>query len=330
MRRSHRPDPRSSVIGLARARRRPVVPDRPARCPTSADPRPSASGDVVETKLGLDLQGGFRGEYQALPKTRRPAAPGRGDLADIRDIIENRVNATGVAEPIVRPRAATASSSRCRASRTSRTIRRLVGQTGRLDFVPLPSRRTGPSRPGPQQAVQGQPLPTRGAAAVQRRPVASATIGSDQTGAPGGRLHAQVRGRPPLRATTRPTTSTSSSRSCSTASSSRRRSSRARSPAAGPDRRRHRRLHAGRGEPASSRSCKFGSLPFPIEELSNEQVSATLGASSCSQSLLAGAIGIALVIAVHARPLPAAGRGRRHRADLLRARRASRSSGSSR
>jgi preprotein translocase subunit SecD len=42
---------------------------------------------------------------------------------------------------------------------------------------------------------------------------------------------------------------------------------------------------------------KFGSLPFPIEELSSEQISATLGETFLNQSLLAGLIGIALVMA---------------------------------
>ena len=41
---------------------------------------------------------------------------------------------------------------------------------------------------------------------------------------------------------------------------------------------------------------KFGSLPFPITELSSEQISATLGSQFLDQSLLAGLIGIALVI----------------------------------
>jgi preprotein translocase subunit SecD len=41
---------------------------------------------------------------------------------------------------------------------------------------------------------------------------------------------------------------------------------------------------------------KFGSLPFPIKELSSEQISATLGEQFLNQSLLAGAIGISLVI----------------------------------
>ncbi len=41
---------------------------------------------------------------------------------------------------------------------------------------------------------------------------------------------------------------------------------------------------------------KFGSLPFPITELSSEQISATLGDKFLSQSVLAGFLGIAMVI----------------------------------
>src|SRR5690606_6512841 len=42
---------------------------------------------------------------------------------------------------------------------------------------------------------------------------------------------------------------------------------------------------------------KFGSLPFPVEEISAQTISATLGREFLAQSVLAGAIGIALVIA---------------------------------
>src|SRR5207244_8081129 len=41
---------------------------------------------------------------------------------------------------------------------------------------------------------------------------------------------------------------------------------------------------------------QYGSLPFPIVELSNDAISATLGQQFLSQSLMAGAIGIGLVI----------------------------------
>jgi preprotein translocase subunit SecD len=53
----------------------------------------------VETKLGLDLQGGLRVEYQALPADGQ--VPTAQDMADIRTIIERRVNASGVSEPLV-------------------------------------------------------------------------------------------------------------------------------------------------------------------------------------------------------------------------------------
>ena len=54
---------------------------------------------LVETKLGLDLEGGLRVEYQALPKDG--VQPSREALGVIKDIIERRVNTTGVSEPVV-------------------------------------------------------------------------------------------------------------------------------------------------------------------------------------------------------------------------------------
>jgi preprotein translocase subunit SecD len=56
-------------------------------------------GRLVETKLGLDLQGGLRVEYQAQQVGDK--IPGPADLAVIRQIIEARVNSTGVSEPLI-------------------------------------------------------------------------------------------------------------------------------------------------------------------------------------------------------------------------------------
>ena len=44
----------------------------------------------IVTKLGLDLEGGLRVEYQALPVEGK--SPGAGDMAIIKDIVERRVN----------------------------------------------------------------------------------------------------------------------------------------------------------------------------------------------------------------------------------------------
>ena len=120
----------------------------------------SPSGSrLIETKLGLDLSGGLRVEYQAQPVEGRTPSP--ADMAIIKDIVERRVNQTGVSEPVV----VTQGSDRVVVELPGVTdpdaVRRLVGQTGRLDFVPL-GQTPGPGGPGPRpQAVP---------AAVQRRP----------------------------------------------------------------------------------------------------------------------------------------------------------------
>ena len=111
----------------------PAIGDRAGRRPGG-----------VETKLGLDLQGGLRVEYQALPKDgRRPARR----LGVIKDIIERRVNATGVSEPVVVVQGNDRVVIELPGVADADSVRRLVGQTGRLDFVPL-RRTTGDRRPG--------------------------------------------------------------------------------------------------------------------------------------------------------------------------------------
>src|SRR5689334_9762863 len=91
------------------------------------------SGQPIETKLGLDLQGGLRVEYQAQQvgdKIPRPE-----DLEVIRQIIENRVNATGVSEPVVTTQGSDRIVIELPGVSDPDANRRLVGQTGRLDFV---------------------------------------------------------------------------------------------------------------------------------------------------------------------------------------------------
>src|SRR3954453_5444113 len=99
--------------------------------PDSSD----AGNHPIETKLGLDLQGGLRVEYQAEQvgdKIPRPE-----DLEVIRQIIENRVNATGVSEPLVTTQGSDRIVIELPGVSDPDAVRQLVGQTGRLDFVPL-------------------------------------------------------------------------------------------------------------------------------------------------------------------------------------------------
>ncbi len=141
---------------------------------------PDGAWRTIETKLGLDLEGGLRVEYQALPKDG--VAPTREALGVIKDIIERRVNTTGVSEPVVVVQGDDRVVIELPGISDVDSVRRLVGQTGELDFVPL-GQTTGDRRPGPRPAA----VP----AAVQRRP---ARVGGRRAGPdarPDGHVRAQ-------------------------------------------------------------------------------------------------------------------------------------------
>ena len=77
------------VVGLAAL----AIDFLPLNRPFSDPPGP------IDTRLGLDLQGGLRGEYRALPANGVNVSSDA--LSTIRTIIENRINQFGVAEPLV-------------------------------------------------------------------------------------------------------------------------------------------------------------------------------------------------------------------------------------
>ena len=136
---------------------------------TSAD----GSWRPIVTKLGLDLEGGLRVEYQALPVDGQGRPP--GDMAVIKDIIERRVNTTGVSEPVVTTQGTDRVVVELPGVTDPEAIRQLVGQTGRLDFVPL----------GSTQATTNQVLdPKQYPPLFSGDQVASATVGTDQNGRP--------------------------------------------------------------------------------------------------------------------------------------------------
>src|SRR5450759_1373803 len=65
--------------------------------PTFGDP--NGGSRAVATTLGLDLVGGRRVIYSLQPVGDRQPDPGA--LSTTKSIIENRINTTGVAEPVV-------------------------------------------------------------------------------------------------------------------------------------------------------------------------------------------------------------------------------------
>ena len=248
---------------------------------TSAD----GTWRAIETKLGLDLQGGLRVEYQALPKDGQ--SPTVESMGVIKDIIERRVNTTGVSEPVVLTQGADRVVIELPGVTDVDSVRKLVGQTGRLDFVPL----------GTTQVNEGQVLdPKVNPPLFSGDQISSAAVGRAQNGGltvdftlkdEGSKLFGDftsqhigqyfaitldgaVISAPVIRSAI-PNGQV--------------------------------QIEAGGLGGFSSKDAnelvtvlKFGSLPFPIQELSSEQISATLGEQFLNQSLLAGFIGIALVI----------------------------------
>ena len=174
------------LIGVARPGR--STSSRASSCPTSA----SADGAwrTVETKLGLDLAGGLRVEYQALPVDGKSPTP--GDMCVIKDIVERRVNTTGVSEPLVTTQGSDRVVVELPGVTDPEAVRKLVGQTGRLDFVPL-----GSTDRRPQGQILDLEASTRRCSVATRSQ--SATVGTDQNGRPARRLRAQVRRRPAVR-----------------------------------------------------------------------------------------------------------------------------------
>jgi preprotein translocase subunit SecD len=240
---------------------------------------------LVETKLGLDLQGGLRVEYQALPVEGK--APTPGDMSVIKDIVERRVNTTGVSEPVVQTQGSDRVVVELPGVTDPEAVRKLVGQTGRLDFVPL----------GSTQATANQTLdPKTYPPLFSGDQVASATVGTDQNGRPAVDFVLKGDGAALFSDYTSKNVGSYFAITLDGAVVS--------APViqnAIPNG--NVQITGGglAGFDAKEAAnlvtiLKFGSLPFPITALSSETLSATLGSQFLTQTLVAGLIGIALVL----------------------------------
>ena len=249
-------------------------------------PDTSDSGSrPIETKLGLDLQGGLRVEYQAQQVGEK--IPGQADLEVIRRIIENRVNATGVSEPVITTQGSDRIVVELPGVSDPNAVRRLVGQTGRLDFVPL-----GTVQKNKDDEIDEKQFPPL----FSGEQLDSAAIGSDQNGRRVVTFKLKDQGAKLFGDYTRDHVNqffaiVLDGRVISAPQIN--------EPIPGGN---VQISQPGlQGYPLKEATdlvtvLQFGSLPFPIKELSNVQISATLGEQFFSQSLLAGAVGILLVI----------------------------------
>ena len=142
---------------------------------------PDQEARKVETKLGLDLQGGLKVEYRVIPAGGKTPTP--EDVEVNKQIIERRVNATGVSEPIVLTSGTDRIIVEVPGESDIDAIRRLVGTTGLLQFVPLPLAEYGrDGAAGPRVATAGQPLPTSPEALFNGSQVRSANVSQDPQG----------------------------------------------------------------------------------------------------------------------------------------------------
>ena len=257
----------------------------------------------LETKLGLDLQGGLRVEYQALPVPGKDpgtvVSPDGAAMNTIRNIIEARVNNTGVAEPVVVTQGTDRVIVELPGATNRDAIEKLIGQTGQLVFIPLPAARygTAATTQGPTGVIQGGPLPkdasltplfsgdhvkTADPAIDQNtgQPIVSFSLDSEAaklfaeyTQAHVGDYFAIVLDGNVVSAPSIQSAITSGQGQITTGTGS-------------------------QGLTARNNLVtvlRYGSLPFPIQAVQDETINATLGKEFLKSSLLAGAIGIGLV-----------------------------------
>lgn len=151
------------VVGLAAF----AIDFLPLGRPLSDPPVP------IDTRLGLDLQGGLRGEYRALPTETSPI--NAESLSDIRTIIENRINQYGVSEPIVQTQGRDRIVVEIPGVTNEQEVRDLIGSTGRLDFIEVPPARSA-------EVVPGTLIPPDLNVIFSGNQIASAAAGNDRTG----------------------------------------------------------------------------------------------------------------------------------------------------
>jgi preprotein translocase subunit SecD len=243
-------------------------------------PRPFGEG-VIETRLGLDLQGGLRGEYRAIATADRPVD--QEALSDIRTIIENRINQYGVAEPIVQTQGADRIVVEIPGVTDQQQVRNLIGSTGRLEFVPIPPA---------MQVQQGQRIPPDLETLFGGEELAAARPGFDETGRRAIEFELEERGARLFADWTRQNVGRQFAIVLDEEIMS---APVVRTP-----------ITAGRGQITGAFTSaeinslvtvlRFGALTHEIEEVSFSSISPTLGLDFLNQSILAGGIGILLVL----------------------------------
>ena len=255
---------------------------------------------TIETKLGLDLQGGLKVEYRVLPAFGK--TPDAAALEVVRGIMERRVNSTGVGEPVV----VTSGTDRIVVELPGATdpaaARRLVGRTGRLDFVPIPTSMTPPTKGQVLDLTKAETcpdnvVPTTLCILFSGDQLKTASIGSNSNGQRIVVFDLKDDGAKKFEAWTTAhvkeyfaivlDSTVISAPIIQTAIAGGRVSIENNNQVGG--------MPLAEAQELTN-VLRFGSLPFPVEELSSDTIDPTLGAEFLRASLVAGGIAIALVI----------------------------------
>jgi len=244
---------------------------------------PSNPSRVVETKLGLDLQGGLAVEYRA--ECVEDRCPTKDDMAVIRDIMERRVNATGVSEPIVTTQGTDRVVVELPGVSDPQAVRRLVGQTGRLEFVPITA--------DCPQPTEGQKLDLEACPPLfSGTEIANANVGTDEVSRPAVNFELKSDGAAKFADYTRQNIGQQFAIVLDEVVIS---APVIQSP-----------ITDGRGQISGSFSLqeatglstvlRYGSLPYPVAELSAVAISPTLGDEFLQAGVQAASIGLILVL----------------------------------
>jgi protein-export membrane protein SecD len=264
---------------------------------------PALSGDQgsrkIETRLGLDLQGGLKVEYRVDPTGGK--APSLGDVEVVKGIIERRVNATGVSEPVVVTSGTDRIVVEVPGVSDVDAIRKLIGQTGQLQFVPIPKSMTPPAAQSPLNMTNAPPCPQSGdppapCVLFDGSQLASASVGSDQQGRRTVDFVLKDTGKNLFAAWTASHVNDYFAIVLDNVVIS--------APVIQGS------IPGGNVQISSgslsgftkqeaddlTNVLRFGSLPFPVEELASDTIDPTLGRQFLDSSLLAGGIAIVLVV----------------------------------
>ena len=256
-------------------------------------------GGKFETKLGLDLQGGLKVEYRVDQNGDRQ--PTIADVEVVKQIIERRVNATGVSEPVVVTSGTDRIVVEVPGISDTGAIRRLVGQTGQLQFVPIPTSMTAPADQTPLDMTNAPKCPASGNPTAPcvlfgGEELQSANVGQDQQGRRTVNFVLKPTGRDLFATWTAAHVNQNFAIVLDNVVISAPVINEA-IPGGSVQ------ISAG-GLGGFTRQeadelvnvLRFGSLPFPVEELASDTIDPTLGKEFLDASLLAGAIAIMLVI----------------------------------